>query len=365
MRIGIDAHILGKHQGGVERYVKEIVTRVPLLLNEHRFFVFVNRQYGKTVRNRDNIKYIVTPISDPVVQRSVILPFLVNKLRIDILHTQRVLPFFVNCKCLVSIHDILPLSMPENHKGLRNEIIRKLTPWSAGKALRILTVSETVKREITSILNVSKSKVKTVYNGIDHRTGKEIKCDISIGSPYILYSGAIEPRKNLLYMLKGFKLACKKFPDPLKLVIAGMDRNNEYKKELCNLIKEENIDNRIIFAGYVSDSTLDVLYGNAEIFMAPSMGEGFDMPPLEAMKKRTPVICSDIEVHRELLSGSALFFQFDSPEDLAEKVVLLLSNPVKNKDLIARGIETANKFTWDRMACQTAEIYKETGKTRT
>ena len=365
MRIGIDAHILGKNQGGVERYVKEIVERVPALLPEHRFFVFVNRQYGKTVRNRDNRQYVMLPVSDPIFQRSIILPLLVKRLNIDILHTQRVLPIFVNCKCLVSIHDILPLNKPENHRGLRNEIIRKLTPWSAKKALRILTVSETVKREIVSTLSVSKSKVKTVYNGIDHRKGKETGiADININSPYILFSGAVEPRKNLLCLAKGFKLVCEKYLDPLKLVIAGMDRNPEYRKELCTLIRDEAIDDKVIFTGFVSDSTLDALYKNAEIFIAPSMGEGFDLPPLEAMKNGTPVICSDIEVHRELLNDSALFFKVDSPAELAELVLLLYNQPEKKKNLIKKGIATANKFTWEETACQTAEIYKETEKIR-
>ena len=367
MRIGIDAHILGKNQGGVERYVKEIVSRVPALLPEHLFFIFVNRQYARTVTNCDNIRYVLTPVSDPIFQRSVILPLLVKMLRIDILHTQRVLPFFVNCKSIVSIHDILPLTMPENHKGLRNEIIRKLTPWSAGKALRVLTVSETVKREITSSLKVSKNKVKTVYNGIDHNSGKQrdIAPDgINIKDPYILYSGAIEPRKNLLCLIRGFKLVCKKYPGPLNLIIAGMNRNLSYKKLLCDLIKNEGINDRVIFAGFVSDAALGTLYENATIFMAPSMGEGFDMPPLEAMKNTTAVICSDIEIHREILDGSALFFKFDSPVSLSEKTILLLNSPEKKKALIAKGIETANKFTWERTAWQTAEIYKETEKIR-
>ncbi len=140
MRIGIDAHILGKNQGGVERYVREIVTRVPELLPQCEFYIFVTKNYFHKVENSGNRRYIPLPFSDPLMQRSILLPFFVKKHQLDILHTQRIIPFFVNCKCIVSIHDILPLTTPENHRGLRNTIVRKLTPWSAKKAVFVLTV---------------------------------------------------------------------------------------------------------------------------------------------------------------------------------------------------------------------------------
>lgn len=363
MRIAIDANILGENKGGVERYVREIVTRLPALLPCHNFFIIVNKKYGSSLSNNYNVRYIPLLFSDPLIQKSLLLPFVLKKNRIDIFHSQRVLPFFIGCKCIVSIHDILPLSNPENHRGARNEIIRRLTPRSAEKAIKILTVSNAAKYEIVDKLKVPASKVHTVYNGIDH--GKEYNEKRSfkqgVYGKFIFYSGAIEPRKNLLNLIKGFKLVTDKFTGPLKLVIAGPDRDQKYGHKLRMLIKNEGIDDRVIFVGYVSEDTLDNLYKDAELFIAPSIGEGFDLPPLEALSRGTPVICSDISVHREIIKEAAYFFCPHSPEELCDKVILCLTDIKRKHEMQQKGILISKEYTWEKTVCRTAEIYEEVG----
>ncbi|MFZ5562463.1 MAG: glycosyltransferase family 4 protein [Thermodesulfobacteriota bacterium] len=362
MRIGIDAHILGKQRGGVERYVAEIVARVPALLPEHRFFVFVNRRFAKKVFSSGNVTYVATPLSDPILQRSVILPVLARRWRIDLLHTQRVLPFFAGCRCLVSMHDILPLSAPDNHRGFRNFLIRRLTPGSARRAVAVLTVSRTVRREIIETLGVSEEKVKVVYNGLyrpSPQTAAPDENETGIPPPYILYAGAIERRKNLLCLVRAFGRMREKTKTSLTLVIAGMDRDNAYKKELRALIGREGLDDRVIFTGFVRDTVLTGLYRNADMLVAPSMGEGFDLPPLEAMALGTPVICSDIEVHRELLDDAAVFFDPVSADGLAAAILSFYAHPEQRKALVDRGLAVAGRFTWEETARQTADIYRE------
>lgn len=306
-------------------------------------------------------------VSDPLIQRSVLLPWLARQWRLDLLHVQRITPFFTSSPVLVSIHDILPLTAKEAHPGLRDSIIRWLTPGTVKKADRVLTVSETVRAELIHAFNLSPEKVVAVYNGIDHETFQPAEPESLRGAvherwglkeSYVLYMGAIAPRKNLEVVLKGFHQFQSKQGVSTKLVLAGLTRSDEYKNHLQRLIEEWGLLQSVIMTGFISESDYRELLKHATLFLAPSRGEGFDLPPLEASACGVPVICSDIPVHRELLQESTFYFHPDRADELADLLSRLWMDEAQRDSLVQQALRRSKSFHWTKMAQGIVEVYR-------
>lgn len=366
MRIGLDAHILGKGKGGVERVVHYMVERIPGLLPEHEFIVFINRNYVPPFPARVNVRFVPIAISDPLIQRSVILPWLARRWNLDLLHVQRIAPFFSPCPVLVSIHDILPLTARADHPGLRDALVRWLTPGTVRKSARVLTVSETVRQELIEYFALTPEKVVTVFNGIDHETfrprdsGSEsgpVQERWGLKEDYILYMGAIAPRKNLEIVLQGFHQFQSRHGSGVKLVLAGLIRSEEYRDHLRRKIEEWGLNESVVMTGFISDSDYLALLQGAKVFLAPSRGEGFDLPALEAAACAVPVICSDIPVHRELLKETTLYFHPDRFHELADALVRLWNDDRERTSLVEQALNRSKEFHWSKMAQGVAEIY--------
>jgi glycosyltransferase involved in cell wall biosynthesis len=364
MNIGVDAHILGKGKGGAERYVAELCHRLPRLAPEDSFYFFINKAY-KPLDQPANVCWIRLTISDPLIQRSLILPLLISKFKLDLIHTQRIAPLWSRCPVIVSIHDILPLTEPNDYVGLRHMLIRALTGWTSKRARSLLTVSNTVKQEMEENLPSAKGKIKAVYNGVDHAFFSQGKVENRpIEDEYLLYTGAIEPRKNLEILIEAYSEVCSQITRKLTLILAGMTRDQAYAAKLSSLAEKCHQNGRIIFTGFLTEEQYLQYLQSASIFLAPSRGEGFDLPPLEAMACQVPVICSDIPVHRELFNSAALFFLTDSAPDLAKKILTLYKDKELHAKLQRQGTSCAARFSWEQTACQVSRIYRENGAAR-
>ena len=366
MRIGIDAHILGKGRGGVERVVLQMVQQVPDLLPGHSFIIFTNRSYRPPFPDRPNVRYVSLPLSDPVIQRSLLLPWLVRRWRLDLLHVQRIAPPFPGCRLVVSIHDILPLTDRSSHPGWRNELVRRLTPGSIRRADRIVTVSGAVRDELAERFPKSAGRVRVIYNGIDPEFYRNDGADDSAagerdGRPYLLYMGAIAPRKNLEVVLRAFRILLN-VSRRARLVLAGLIRSHAYQERLERLVAELDLTGAVTFTGFISDEDYRSWLRGARLFLAPSRGEGFDLPALEAAASARAVICSDIPVHRELLGNGAVFFPPDDARALARCLEDLWEQEEERNRLGQAARQRASDFTWERMAGQLAALYLEVGK---
>jgi glycosyltransferase involved in cell wall biosynthesis len=371
MRIGIDAHILGKGKGGVERVVHEMVRLLPDALPEHEFVILTNRQYVPPFPIRANVRYLRLAISEPILQRTFVLPWLSARWRLDLLHVQRAAPPCVRAKLVVHTHDLLPLTAPADHGGLRDRLVRLFTPGSLRRADRVLTVSGTAAAEIRGLFPDVAHKLVTIPNGIesgffrpiaDGSPRAAVHARNGLGGAYVLYVGAISPRKNLEVAIRGFcefrqqrRLAGE--PD-INLVLAGMCRSQSYEARLRGLATELAPES-ICFAGFVTDGECLALLQHAFLFLAPSRGEGFDLPPLEAMACAIPVICSELPVHREVLEDDALYFHPDKPEELAAALQRAADDPALRAEYGRRGLIRAAKYTWARAMESLAILYRD------
>ena len=366
MRIGIDAHVLGKGIGGVERYVAKLVELLPQAAPEHEYIVFAGRAAADMLQPSGNVRIVVPAAQDPLIARSVLLPLLARRHRLDVLQVQRISPPLPGCKVVLTVHDLLPLTCPADHRGFRNMLIRLLTPASIRAAHRVITVSLTMAAQITRLYGLAPGRVAAVYNGVDHDLFKpgSIGADASalsrfnIGKPFILYVGAMEPRKNLALLLEAFKTVHDALDGSVVLVMAGMTRSADYAADLAARAQNLGIAGAVHSTGFVTDAQCVELLHAARIFVAPSRGEGFDLPPLEAMACGVPVVCSDIDVHRELFDGAAAFFATDSAQSLAAALRQVWDSADMRSALQQQGFATAQNFTWENTACNLANLYR-------
>jgi glycosyltransferase involved in cell wall biosynthesis len=372
MRIGLDAHILGKGKGGVERVVHQMVRLLPGLMPKSEFIIFTKKDYIAPFGHRPNVRYRRLPVDDPLLQRSFVLPWLARRERLDLLHVQRAAPPCIRARLIVHTHDLLPLTAPGDHRGFRDQVVRRLMPGSIRRADRVLTVSESVAAEIRSHFPSAAGKVTAIPNGIDtdfFRPGPAgirrpaIHTRLNLASDYVLYLGALMARKNLEVAIRGFSEYRRNPLLPpsareIKLVLAGMSRSPAYEAGLRTLA-DELAPGAVIFTGFIPDGECLSLLQHATVFLAPSRGEGFDLPALEALACAIPVLGSDIPVHRELLGDDAAFFPTHQPEELAAELHRLMTRADLRAQLAQRGPERAACFTWEDAMQRLSGLYQE------
>lgn len=371
MRIGIDAHVLGKNVGGVERFVRELVQQLPQQTPQHDYVVFVTRQQFaamnavKSVDNSSNarIQYVPLAFANPLLERLLLLPWLVQKYRLQALMVQRLAPWFCgSCQLIVAIHDLTPIKFPAAYKGISNVLVRLLTRNSIQRAALILTPTLAIKAEIERYCPTVKAPIHAYYNGVDSSAfSKAAAVDTTLHSlgipavPYMLTVGAIERRKNLetLHAMMPLLAAAP----ALRLVVVGGIRDQAYYDELQQQLTDMGLQQRVEYHGYMPEDRLIALYQHAALFISASKDEGFNIPPLEAMACGIPVVCSGIAVHQELFAGAAQFYETLSAESLAACVQLVLANATMRAGMVAGGHAKIAQYTWLNTATNVASAF--------
>ena len=368
MRIGIDGHVLGKNIGGVERYVEKVVELVPDLCPRHEFIVFVSRRAKAryAADRRPNVRFVALPASDPIVQRSVVLPWLVRRHKLDILHVQRIAPWATDrCRIMLTVHDLIPIKHPDAYPGLRSQLIRWLSPGSIARADFIVCPSQFVCDDIGRSYPGARAPKRPFYNGVDterfarrtSRDGRETLRRLGIEEPFVFSPGAIEGRKNIETILSA--LAQLDRPSRPLLILSGAIRDRGYFDRMTALAGALAVEDRVRHLGFVSDDDLIDLYGEAAVCVAASRDEGFNLLPLEAMACGAPVLCSDIPVHRELYDGAAFFFPPDSAGSLARALATVRATAGDRRAIAGAADAIVRRFSWDATAHRMAAFFEE------
>ena len=255
---------------------------------------------------------------------------------------------------VLTIHDVLPLAHPEWFTGVLLAHARHVLPRIARRAARVLTVSEHARGEIVDRLGVDPERVTAIHNGVDpvfrprEVPDEWLERRFGLRRPFLLCTGTLEPRKNLQAVLA----AMPALPDDLGLAIAGAGGWSTGPIDAAL----ERFGPRARRLGFVSDEDLARLYSAAACFVFPSLGEGFGIPPLEAMACGTPVVSSDRSALPEATGGAALLVDPERPEQLADAVRSVLEDGAAWRE---RGLAHAAGFTWERTAERTHEVYRE------
>ncbi len=269
------------------------------------------------------------------------------------------------CPTVIVIHDLIEYNVPKKFNHLRMLYRKVAYPLSARKADCIITVSQNSKKDIVKYCKVPQEKVKVIYNGIDYNfkpldksKTKSILERYSVDYSYILYVGTIDhPGKNSVSLIKAFKILLKKYSH-FKLVLIGTPGFGfEYiKKEILNL----GIKNKVVFPGYVNDEDLVGFYNGATVFALLSLYEGFGLPLIEAMACGTPVIAANTSCLSEIVGNAGFLVDPYDINKIAEKIEILISKEEIRHKMIQKGYEQANKFSWEKAAEQTLQVFNAT-----
>ena len=290
------------------------------------------------------------------------LPVNFRKHNFNLYHSPNyVLPYFSSLPSVLTIHDLLTLNCPELCQTESALYFRFFLPHSVKKAIKIIAVSDTVKKDILDHFNIPEKKVDVIYHGINHRFKKSnnevILKKYDLPKKYILFVGNIEPKKNLERLVQAFNLLKKDTDLPHKLVIAG--KKGWKYKSVFSTITRLKIANEIIITGYIPEDDLPSVYSMSDLFAFPSLYEGFGIPPLEAMACEVPVLVSNQGALPEITGGKCLQVNPFDIHEIAQGMHRLLSDGHLRKKTVLAGIEWVKRFTWEKAAEETLSIYKQ------
>ena len=269
------------------------------------------------------------------------------------------IPKNVKGKVINTIYDTVFISAPET-MGDRKEL--EEYKYGAQKSDLIITISESAKNDIIKNLGVTEDKIEIVHPGIDlenysQKYEKEelerIRKKYNLPSEYILYLGTIEPRKNIERIIKAFIKYKKERKDNLKLILSG--KKGWKYENIMELVKLRPED--ITFTEYVDEEDKIALYKMAELFVFPSLYEGFGIPVLEAMAARVPVVTSNVSSLPEVAGDAAILVDPLNEDEIFEAYKKIRNDSNYREEMILKGYEQAKKYQWKYSAKKLEEIY--------
>lgn len=366
MRIAIDARKL--HDFGIGTYVRNLLRHLARLDDRTEYVVLCRKaDRGYVAEIGSNFRPVVEAAAPYSVREQYRLPLDLRREGIDLFHAPHyVLPPLTPCRSLVTIHDCIHLLFPQYLPNRLAYSYARAVIWAAVKrADRILTVSDASKRDILRFFRVSAGKVEVIPNGIDERFSlvpseqevARVRERYLLHDPFLLYAGNIKPHKNLERLIDAFHRLRERGFDRLKLLIIG----NEVSKypTLRRTVHRHKLHTHVRFLGFVPDEMLAILYRLADVFVFPSLYEGFGLPPLEAMASGTPVVTSNLSSLPEVAGNAALLVDPYDPGAIAHAVERLLTDAALRAEMVARGLARASEFSWARSVRRIREIYEE------
>ncbi len=277
-------------------------------------------------------------------------------------------PFFPATRTVVTIHDLIPLILPEYRGSLLVRAYTRLVALAARRADTIIADSEHSRRDIVNRLGVEPARVKVVYLAtharfqahIPRERIERVRQRYALPEKSLLYLGGFDVRKNVRVLLEAFSLLPEFYEQGYRLVLAGvtLGQDSAFFPDPRRIAREIGLpDAAARMVGWVTEEDKPALYAAAELFLFPSLYEGFGLPPLEAMACGTPVISSDASSLPEIVGAAAMLAGPHSPIAWAEAMRAALNDPARREQMRARGIEQARQFSWERAAEETLAVY--------
>jgi glycosyltransferase involved in cell wall biosynthesis len=266
---------------------------------------------------------------------------------------------------VVTIYDVAFLRQPETFTRSTLAFHRLVTTSSARRARVILTISENSRQEIVQSLKVSPQKVHVIPLGVHPRfhplpdqsaLQRAIESIWRIHVPYVLSVAKLSPRKNIPFLVRSFGAWVERYKAPYSLVLVG--ERGWLCEEIDQAIRESNCADRIFMLGNVSDKDLVYLYNGADVFVFPSLHEGFGLPVLEAMACGVPTLASNTSVMPETVGGAGLLFNPRDSASLISSLQEVTRDRSLRLELIRRGLQRASEFSWSKTARMTLDVFE-------
>ncbi len=366
MKIGIDARcLLDKNLSGVGLYAKNVIENMIRLAPDDEFILYANTRRGLEKNLPDysfeNVNNIISKFPNRLFNLSLAL---LNTPSLDKSFGNPDVIFMPNLNFakfskvpyVITFHDLTFELFPQ-HFSKRGILWHKMiNPKRLAKnAKKIISVSHSTKEDLVNEYNLPSEKISVVHHGFD---SPDTNMAIASNLKTILFLANIEPRKNILSIIKSFINVASSIPH--NLVIAGGQgwQYGKTREEAEKLINDSGLSNRVEFKGYVSFNERAVLYSKADLFLFPSLYEGFGLPILEAFSYGLPVITSNLSSLPEIAGNAAILVDPYNINEISDAITEVINNKELREKLILRGQEQVNKFNWEKCARETLSVIK-------
>jgi len=359
IRVYIDIFYYKTALSGIKTYIDELIYALEENGSDEIEYV-ISHDISKIVNNQFfiNSKYrLVRWIFQfrYLLWKQLYLPILLYKKKIDyVICPDYVAPILCPSKKIVVIHDNLFWKYPKNYPKLWRKYFIWFIRKGIDKRTQIVTTSRYSKDGLSIIFK--NNKIKSIYQSSNINYGgiKNSK------KKYITHIGTFEKRKDLMTLVKAYKkLIENKYLD-YKLVLAGAKNLNAYDKlyfDVKNYMNQYNLNDYIDIPGYLNEQEIKKLYSESFIYVFPSLDEGFGIPLIESMKSEVPIICSDIEIFKEIGKDSVSYFRAGNHNDLYEKLNILINDGDLRKKLVKLGKENVKRFNRNNFIKEFEKIY--------
>jgi len=366
MRIGINIlFLIPGVVGGTETYAAGLLSGLAKTDNENEFFIFLNQRAAAwPIPEKENFIKIICPFDG---QKRYLryffeqyqLPQLLRQYRIDLIHSLGYVgPLRTPCISVVTIPDVNFIDVAHTLSILKKCTLRLFSLQSAKNSSHIITISQFSKGRLCRILRIPEKKITVTLLSADINNinrlnkSKDLSVYYRIKRPYIVAFGGGAIHKNIPRLLQAF--ASLKNSIPHSLVLIGHIPPNV---ELRTVFNDYDINERLIATGYVPRDHVGLLLSNSDLFVLPSLYEGFGIPLLEAQIAGVPIACSTAGSLPEVGGDGAFYFNPNSVESIAQAIWLCLQDAKLRSQLIIKGRENSQIFSWDKTARETIRVY--------
>jgi len=370
MKIGIDGRGAKWYRGtGIGTYTYQLISSLNTIDKINEYLLFMPESSVSDISFSNN--FHIENISEGNLNNfwdEVNIPNILTNKDIEIYHVPQNgvgLPKEKNCPFVITLHDVIPLKMPETVGETFLKIFNNDMPSIVSSCDGIITVSEFSKEDIAKSFNYPKEKIfvtylaaEEIYHPLDRIQCSElIKKYYGIDGDYILYVGGFSPRKNIIGLIEAFSKFISKYKKDIKLVIAGKQGKSYdiYKKRSQDL----NIEDKVIFPGFIPIKYLPYLYNASKLLVYPSFYEGFGLPPIEAMACGIPVIASNLTSIPEVVSDCAVLVDPYNIDEISNAIYKVINDHKFRDKLIIKGLIRSSEFNWKKTAKNTLIAYNK------
>lgn len=368
MKIAIDARGINWYKGtGIGTYTDRILTYMIKNYTENFYQIYWSGSKYDNF-NKENTKIVMASKNQHRFFEQYYFPENIRKENVDIYHVPQNgigMSENIDCKKVITVHDLIPYIMPETvGRGYLTKFIKEM-PRIINMADGIITVSEYSKKDILKFFPIDKNKIFVTplaadekYKPLDKELCKnKIKSLYNIDKPFILYIGGFSPRKNVKALIKAFSRIHKSLDKNYDLVIVGSNKDDLDKiKEFSSKL---HIEENMKFTGFVRSEFLPIFYNSCDLFVYPSLYEGFGLPPLEAMSCGTPVITSNISSIPEVVGTSAILIDPKNTAALMSSMESILNDETLRKELSSKALKRSTLFSWEKTCEKTINVYNK------
>ncbi len=365
MKICLDGRFWGPTHTGLGIYTRELVYELARIDSRNEYFLLLRREMMSEVNLPANFHKVEAEAVAYSLKEQWLLPYLLYKLRPDLVHFPSInVPLFYLGRYVVTIHDLIKHESRGRATTTRQPLVywlkylvyRFLFRWVLFFSGKIIVPSESVKAELFRRYRLNPGKIRVTYEAPVIRPEDHGDLgNLVLPDNFAIYTGNAYPHKNLENLIIAWKEVYR--ASGVKLIFSSA--RSVFTRRFTQLIKEHNAGEYLLFLGYLSEAQLVAAYRRARIYVFPSFIEGFGIPGLDAMNSGLPVVCSDIPVLREVYGEAAYYFNPGDRQDISGKVIRVLRDVDLQKKLAARGRERVKRYSWQKMARQTLEIYED------